>query len=113
MLSLRGMPFLFFVLWDHKGKDKAERCRVWAVRPQHDNLFRAICADWYRKRKNKKIKSNNFQLHPPRNEDSDVIRNTCGNLSYPLYFSAVRGAEGYSMETYNANVLLNGQCIDT
>jgi hypothetical protein len=35
-----------------------------------------------------KIVSNNFQLLPPRNLDTKVIRNTSGNLEYPLYFSA-------------------------
>lgn len=110
MSSLDAMPYLFFVLWDHKGSVKVERCRIWVVRPQHDAVFRAICADWYSKREDGTIVSNNFQLHPPRNQDSNIIRNTCGTLSYPLYFSAVRTGKAYVMETYSPNVLLNGQC---
>ena len=44
---------------------------------------------WYKQREEGIIKSNNFQLHPPRNKDSNVIRNKCGNLVYPLIFEGI------------------------
>ena len=87
MASLDDMPHLYFVLWDETVRNTA-RCRIWAVRPQDDPAFRDMCRNWYEQRASKTIKSNNFQLHPPRGLDNNVIRNTCGNLLYPLYFSA-------------------------
>jgi MamI restriction endonuclease len=80
MASLDGMPHLYFVLWDTTLRLTA-RCRIWVVRPKDDPVFRAMCAKWYANRLSGVIKSNNFQLHPPRGLDSNVIRNTCGNLS--------------------------------
>ncbi|AFK63886.1 hypothetical protein TKWG_20845 [Advenella kashmirensis WT001] len=85
--SLDVMPHLYLVLWDQTIRDTA-RCRIWVVRPQHDVLFRGICTNWYDKRTADEISSTNFQLHPPRRNDSNVIRNSCGNLEYPLYFCA-------------------------
>ena len=42
-----------------------------------------MVAMWYFKRSTGEIKSTNLQLHPPRNRDDSVIRNSCGNLEYP------------------------------
>ncbi len=80
MESLDCMPYLFFVLWDNEPISKKERVRVWTVRTQHDILFRKMCNNWYSLKRMGKIKSNNFQLHPPRNKNSNEFRNTCGNL---------------------------------
>ena len=113
--SLDGMPFLFLVLWD-KTAAGVERCRIWVVRTQRDRPFREICADWYARKAKKdkdprKIKSNNFQLHPPRGRNDNILRNTCGNLAYPLYFHAERGANtGYKVKRYNPRALKRGTC---
>lgn len=111
MTALDGMPFLFFVLWDDDS-EKHPRCRVWCVRPRQDNVFRDMCDKWYKQRANGQIKSTNFQLHPPRFRDDDIFRNKCGNLSYPLLFSAVRKDGGFKTITYNPSVLENGECDD-
>lgn len=89
MKSLDEQPFLFLIMWDEKGKAKSKRVRIWSVNTKKDALFRNMALAWYKKRDKKIIKSNNFQLHPPRNKDSNEIRNTCGNLNYPLMFEAV------------------------
>ncbi len=108
--SLDGMPFLFFVLWDHKPGSGAERCRVWVVRPQDDQEFREVCRSWYSKRKSGEIVSNNFQLHPPRNKDSNVFRNTCGNLEYPLLFEAVRVKDNFVATVFAPEMMDAGKC---
>jgi len=108
--SLDGMPFLFFVLWDNTPKTNKERCRIWVVRPQKDKLFREMCRLWYSKCEKKEIISNNFQLHPPRNKDSNVFRNTCGNLEYPLLLEAHREENGFQQIVYNPDVLEYGLC---
>lgn len=108
--SLDNMPYLFFVLWDTEPESKKERCRIWVVRPQEDQVFRSICELWYAKRESGEIQSNNFQLHPPRNKNSNVIRNTCGNLEYPLLFSAIHERDGFRVETYTPAVLKSGAC---
>lgn len=104
------MPHLFFVLWDYAAKTKKERCRVWVVRPQSDRQFRAMCETWYKQRGDGTIISDNFQLHPPRNLDSDVFRNTCGNLNYPLMLCAEWNGDGYRVISYNPDVLESGSC---
>ena len=110
--SLDSMPHLYLVLWDESPRNTA-RCRIWAVRPRYDRAFRAVCDEWYSKRVSGEIRSNNFQLHPPRGADTNVIRNTCGNLSYPLYFSAERTrAAGYEVTHYDEYVLTNGECLE-
>ena len=108
--SLNEMPFLFFILWDYEPTENKERCRVWVTRPQKDKVFRGICELWYRKRDAKEIISDNFQLHPPRHKNSNVIRNTCGNLEYPLLFSAVIGKNGFEVEHFEPEVLKSGEC---
>lgn len=108
--SLDDMPHLYFVLWDTSPRNNA-RCRIWVVRPRHDRSFRAMCKAWYEKRHAGEIKSDNFQLHPPRGNDTDVLRNSCGNLLYPLLFSAEGGTSGkYKLVHYNPATLEAGAC---
>lgn len=104
------MPYLFLVLWDERGEARIPRCRVWCVRPREDQAFRRMVSAWYAQRESGEIKSNNFQLHPPRNLDSDVIRNTFGNLSYPLFFSAEWDGHEFRTITYDQTVLTSGIC---
>lgn len=108
--SLDEMPHLYLVLWDETVR-KTARCRIWVIRTQVDNVFRDVCLDWYKKRESGEIKSNNFQLHPPRGKDSNVIRNSCGNLEYPLYFSAEKAADGkFTLIHYDPLVRQAGSC---
>jgi hypothetical protein len=108
--SLDDMPYLYLVLWDETERQTA-RCRIWVVRTQLDTVFRKMCKSWYEKRESGEISSKNFQLHPPRGKDGNVIRNTCGNLSYPLLFSAERAAGGkYQLVSYAPQVLQDGVC---
>ena len=110
MGSLDAMPRLYLVLWDETVRNTV-RCRIWAVRPNNDTVFRGICRNWYKQKASGDIKSNNFQLHPPRGLDSNVIRNTCGNLEYPIYFSAERSLDNpYRLQTYDPKVLTSGKC---
>jgi len=110
--ALDETPYLFFVLWDNKPGDDAPRCRVWCVRPGGDDIFRNMAAKWYEQRKNGKITSNNFQLHPPRFKNSDIFRNECGNLSYPLLLSALwdEKKKQFTVESYNPDALVEGEC---
>jgi hypothetical protein len=108
--SLDGMPHLYFVLWDETVR-KTARCRTWVVRTQKDKVFRGICQSWYQQRASGQIKSDNFQLHPPRGKDSNEIRNSCGNLLYPLLFAAERAAGAkYQLVHYDPKVLAKGLC---
>ncbi|NRD50858.1 MamI family restriction endonuclease [Corallococcus exiguus] len=109
--SLQSMPHLFFVLWDHNARAEA-RCRIWVVQTQKDHSFRDMAAAWYRKRKSGEIKSDNFQLHPPRGRDDNVFRNTCGNLAYPKLFEAVlaKQAVQYTLTHYTPEILETGFC---
>ena len=112
LASLDSMPHLYLVLWDETTRG-TKRCRIWVVRPQHDQTFRAMCEEWYSKRADGEIKSDNFQLHPPRGEDTNVIRNTCGNLSYPLYFCAERTlSSGYELLQFQPQALTTGECSE-
>ncbi|MEM7778859.1 MAG: MamI family restriction endonuclease [Pseudomonadota bacterium] len=107
--SLDEMPYLFLVMWDRTSEDKA-RCRIWCIRTQEDKAFRDMCAAWYQAREDGKIKSTNFQLHPPRGLDANEIRNTFGNLHYPLLLCAVRDENEYVLKSYNPDVLTSGAC---
>ncbi len=98
--SLDDMPHLYLILWDESPR-KAARCRIWVVRTQEDPVFRDMCETWYKQRQAGKIISNNFQLHPPRGLDTNVIRNTCGNLEYPLYFSAEMKNGNFELDSYD------------
>jgi hypothetical protein len=109
---LDTMPYLFFVLWDLTKLQKC-RCRIWVVRPQTDHEFRNMCEGWYKARAEGKIKSANFQLHPPRGKDSNDIRNTFGNLTYPLLFEAVRDDIKFETVICDSNAMLNGVCMKT
>ncbi len=112
--SLNDMPHLYFVLWDHSIAKNVDRCRIWAVRTKEDELFRNMAAAWYRRRKEGLIISTNFQLHPPRGLETDVFRNTCGNLRYPKYFEAERGPkdEAYRLVMFDPKVLKTGACVN-
>lgn len=109
--SLDLMPYLFLVLWDNSPTTNHARCRIWCVRPQHDKLFRNMCAKWYKQRSSGEIKSDNFQLHPPRNKDSNVIKNSLGNFEYPLFFQAERINNSYQITVYDENILNKGFCL--
>ena len=110
LASLDAMPHIYLVLWDETPRATL-RCRIWVVRPQHDEVFRAVCEEWYSRRSVGAIKSNNFQLHPPRGQDTDIIRNTCGNLYYPLYFSAERTpSSSYQLLRFEPQVRTVGTC---
>jgi hypothetical protein len=109
--SLDSSPSLFLVLWDHAPDTTNARCRIWCIRPQHDPLFRAMCQAWYSKIETGEIISTNFQLHPPRHLNSNVIRNTCGNLEYPLLFCAERPEGGrYALKEIHPEVMVSGLC---
>ena len=60
------------------GRFARSRCRVWCVRPQEDEKFREMCGNWYMAKNEGRIKSTNFQLHPPRGEDTNVFSNNEG-----------------------------------
>lgn len=109
--ALDKQPYLFFTLWDYTPKEKKPRCRVWVVRTKEDALFRALAASWYKDRAGKKT-SNNFQLHPPRNEDHDRFRNTWGTLSYPLLFCAIYDdkRKTYEVKHNDPKMLTAGTC---
>ena len=108
--ALNNMPYIFFVMWDSYGPDEIPRCRIWCVRAQQDRVFRRVAAKWYSRRASGQIKSTNFQLHPPRNQDHNVIRNTCGNMSFPLLFCARLRKSRFQMIAHNPDVLTNGAC---
>lgn len=110
--SLDASPYLFLVLWDHAPDTGNPRCRIWCVRPPHDPLFRAMAQAWYAKVESGEIRSTNFQLHPPRGWNSNVIRNRCGNLEYPLLFNAERSAETgkYVTTELRPEVMIDGLC---
>ena len=69
-----------------------------------------MCNKWYANRIGGSIISTNFQLHPPRNKDTNEIRNTCGNLLYPLLLWAERGKTRYEVVEYDPDVLKTGAC---
>lgn len=108
--ALDGMPFLFFVLWDKSEKSNQLRCRVWCVRPEHDSAFRTMCAGWYKGRRDGSIVSTNFQLHPPRNKDSNIIRNSFGNLEYPLLLDARWNGKTFEVYSSDFSVMTAGMC---
>ena len=103
-------PFLFFVLWDISEIGKY-RCRIWVARPKVDPKFRNMCQRWYSARRHGRIRSTNFQLHPPRGKDTNVIRNTYGNLSYPLFLRADRGRNEYAIQAFDASAMKSGLCV--
>lgn len=109
--SLDSTPYLFLVLWDDAPETGNARCRIWCVRPQYDLLFRAMGQAWYSKYTQGDIMSTNFQLHPPRGKNSNVIRNKCGNLIYPLLFCAERSTDSkYTVKEYHPKVMRIGLC---
>ena len=110
--SLDSMPYLFFVMWDMTETTSQKRCRVWVVRTQHDKKFRKMARKWYRQRAKGIIKSNNFQLHPPRNLDRNVFTNNCGHLKYPLLFEGHLDTGVFTLISYDESTLTSGVCIN-
>ena len=108
--ALDATPHIFFVLWDYMGAEQFPRCRVWCVRPKEDRVFRDVCAKWYKQRDQGLIKSDNFQLQPPRNTDDNVVWNKCGNLDLPLLLSAVRVKGCFEVVKDDPSVLTTGAC---
>ena len=111
MAYLDQMPYLFFVLWDREPLVQMERVRVWIVRSQNDKLFRDMANKWYQLHSAGIIKSDNLQLHPPVNQDNNMLTNNCGNLIYPLLFKAEWNGVTYVPSYYNPDVLINGECF--
>jgi hypothetical protein len=110
--SLDSAPYLFLVLWDHAPDTRHPRCRIWCVRPPHDSLFRSMAQAWYAKVESGEIKSTNFQLHPPRGQNSNIIRNRCGSFEYPLLLCAERPKETqkYAIIEFHPEVMITGLC---
>jgi hypothetical protein len=110
MAYLDQMPYLFFVLWDQNPENGRQRARVWVVRPQYDRLFRAVAEKWYSQLASGIIRSTNFQLHPPVNENTDRFTNMCGNLEYPVLLIAEWNGAEYIPCHYDPSVLDCGLC---
>lgn len=102
--ALDSVPYLFFVLWDRF--EREERCRVWCVRTQVDETFRAVGERWY----STPVRSANFQLHPPIDKDDNIVTNKCGNLDLPLLFCAERRTTGFTCAEFSPEVLQHGRC---
>lgn len=112
LTAFDDIPYMFFVLWDERRPGNVPRCRIWVVDTARDNAFRSMVATWYDQVRSGRIRSTNFQLHPPRNLDIDVIRNTCGNLEYPLLFLAEwRDDSGYEVLVYDLDAMDTGECV--
>jgi hypothetical protein len=107
--ALDDTPHIFFVLWDEMGEQRLSRCRIWCVRPRDDAVFRAVCAKWYKQFAAGEV-SNNFQLHPPRNQDHDIVRNTCGNMRFPLLLCAINKSGRFELVQFDPDVLTRGRC---
>jgi len=107
--ALDDNPYLFFVLWDETDDQQVPRCRIWCVRTPEGEVFRAVCSKWYNQFAAGEV-SNNFQLQPPRNQDHNILRNTCGNMRFPLLFCAVRKADRFELAHFDPDVLTSGQC---
>ena len=110
MKSLDASPYIFFVMWDTSKATNQKRCRIWVVRTKHDQEFRRIATEWYRQRESGEITSDNFQLHPPRNVDTNMFTNNCGNLNYPLLFEAQLASGRMTLTQYDPNILQSGAC---
>lgn len=108
--SLDDMPHLFFVMWDKTEHTEQKRCRIWAVRTQNDVEFRNIAKKWYEQRESGQILSDNFQLHPPRNIDTNVFRNNCGHLDYPLVLEARLDDDIFKLHFYDPEKINSGSC---
>lgn len=75
-----------------------------------DKEFRRVVAQWYGKRRSGEIKSANFQLHPPRNKDHDVVRSSFGHLVFPLLLYAERSQGRCHVVRFDDAVLKTGSC---
>lgn len=110
LASLDDMPYLFFVMWDTSEATSQYRCRVWVVNTQQDAEFRAMASRWYALRNSGEIKSDNFQLHPPRNKDINIFRNNCGVLEYPLMLEARLANGRFNLTSYDAGAMSTTRC---
>ena len=81
------------------------------MRPDTDEEFRKLVTKWYDMRRSGEIKSANFQLYPPRNEDHNVIRNSLGSLEYPLFFHAERHGKKYHIILLDEDARWQGRCV--
>ena len=107
--ALDDIPFLFFVLWDERTSPTVPRCRVWCVKPNVDVEFRKLVSKWYDMRQSGEIKSANFQLHPPRNEDHNIIGNSLGRLEYR--FSSMPNATAGNTVSCSSTRLCSGRVV--
>jgi hypothetical protein len=58
------------------------RIRVWHVKPPEDPDYRKWLQRWY----DADYSSDNFQAHPPLNEDSNKATKEIGDIELPLAF---------------------------
>lgn len=100
------------VLWDYEQFSGQQRVRIWTVQCQTDTEFINMCETWYYKLSIGEIRSTKFQLHLPRNKNNNIIRNTCGNLEYPLILEAVWNIQqkSYDVKTFEPELLTTGFC---
>lgn len=110
MSFLDNTPNLYFVLWDNKPNYGNERTRIWVVQPRRDPIFREICEKWYDQKATGIIRSSNFQLHAPINENTNIFRNQCGSLYYPLLFEATWVENTYIVDYYEPRTITSGFC---
>ncbi|MBI2900275.1 MAG: MamI family restriction endonuclease [Planctomycetes bacterium] len=109
--ALDDMPFVYFVLWDRAtGLAGSERCRVWVVRPKVDATFRAVADRWYKARERGEITSDNFQLHPPIGDESNLVTNEAGNLLLPLFFRADFDGRKYRLKIVAPEARTSAEC---
>lgn len=87
-----------------------QRTRIWAVQPRRDPIFREICEKWYDQKATGIIRSSNFQLHAPINENTNIFRNQCGSLYYPLLFEATWVGNTYIVDYYEPDIITSGFC---
>ena len=52
----------------------------------------------------------NFQLHAPINENTNIFRNQCGSLYYPLLFEATWVENTYIVDYYEPRTITSGFC---
>ena len=110
MSFLDNTPNLYFVLWDNEPNYGNERTRIWVVQPRRDPIFREICEKWYDQKATGIIRSSNFQLHAPINENTNIFRNQCGSLYYPLLFEATWIENTYIVDYYEPRTITSGFC---
>jgi hypothetical protein len=108
---LKSVPHLYFVMWDNDGPSGPPRCRIWVVRTSEDRVFRKMARRWYVGRIRDNKQRTNFQLHPPRDTSDNLFTNKCGNLTYPLLFTAIRNGRRFELTLWKPSTLIKGQCV--